>query len=372
MPSLPAGGTGAFTLTVALADCSAANGSAIVASANVTSATADPNPAPNNASSATIQVSNAPPAITANGALDTTVECATSYTDPGATAADACEGSVAVSSTSTVDVGHVGNYSVTYTAADQAGGQATPVVRSVHVADTTPPVVTVIGANPAAVECGTAFTDPGVTAADSCAGPLPVVTTGAVNAGAPGSYTLGSAATDPSGNTGMASRLVNVGDHTAPTITVVAPISLNPPDHKLHRFAIADLVRSVIDGCSPVGIADVTITKVTSDERDDDDACRKDDDDGHHDADDDDECHDGHDHETTAHDIAIRSDCRSVALRAERDGGGNGRVYTIFVHVTDVAGNRADAVVQVMVPLNPDFPTAIDDGPKLTVNSSCP
>src|SRR6185295_10378080 len=130
-----------------------------------------------------------------------------------------------------------------------------------------------------------------------------------------------------------------------PTITVVAPISLDPPDHKLHRFAIADLVRSVIDGCSPVGIADVKITKVTSDERDDDDACRKDDD---HDRDaaDDHECDHGHDHETTAHDIAIGSDCRSVTLSAERDGGGNGRVYTIFVHVTDVAGNRADAVVK--------------------------
>ena len=368
MPSLPAGGTGAFALTVALADCSAANGSAIVASANVTSATADPNPAPNNASSATIHVSNAPPEITANGALDTMVECATSYTDAAATATDACEGSVAVSSTSTVDVGHVGNYSVTYTAADQAGGQATPVVRSVHVADTMPPVVTVAGANPTALECGTAFTDPGATAADSCAGPLPVTTTGAVDAGAPGSYTLGYAATDPSGNTGMTSRLVNVGDHTAPTITVVAPISLNPPDHKLHRFAIADLVRSVFDGCSPVGIADVKITKVTSDERDDD-ACRKDHDD--HDADDDRECHDGHGHETTAHDIAITSDCRSVALSAERDGGGNGRVYTIFVHVTDVAGNRANAVVKVVVPRNPDFPV-IDDGPKFTVNSSCP
>jgi hypothetical protein len=195
------------------------------------------------------------------------------------------------------------------------------------------------------------------------------MTTGAVNAGAPGSYTLGYAATDPSGNTGMASRLVNVADHTAPTMTVVDPISLNPPDHKLHQFAIADLVRSVIDGCSPVGIADVKITKVTSDERDDDDACRKDDDD--HDADDGKECHDGHGHETTAHDIVIGSDCQSVALSADRDGGGNGRVYTIFVHVTDVAGNRADAIVKVMVPRNPHSP-AIDDGPKFTVNSSCP
>jgi hypothetical protein len=62
------------------------NASAINASANVASTTSDPNPAPNNAASVAVQVLNAPPVITANGALDMTVECATPFTDPGATA----------------------------------------------------------------------------------------------------------------------------------------------------------------------------------------------------------------------------------------------------------------------------------------------
>ena len=452
-PSLAVGATATFTLTVTLADCAAANGSTITASANVTSSTADPNPAPNNASSTSIQVSNPAPVITANGSLDTTVECATSYTDAGATAADMCQGTVGVTSSSTVDVGHVGNYAVTYNASDAAGSPATPVVRSVHVtdttapvvsvagpnpatlecgtafadlgataadscvgavsvstagtvdagtpgnytlgytatdpsgntgsasrlvtvSDTTPPVVTVLGANPATVECATSFADPGATAADVCAGPVPVLETGAVDVSTPGNYTLGYLATDPSGNTGSASRLVTVSDTTAPTIIVVDPITLSPPNHKLHSFAIADLVRSVIDACSQgLGIADVVITKVTSDEPDDDGACRKDDDDDDdHDADDDDECHHGHGHSRrpTEHDIAIGSDCRSVKLSAERDGFGNGRVYTIYVHVTDVAGNRSDAVVKVMVPRNPHFPTAIDDGPHFTAQSACP
>jgi GH35 family endo-1,4-beta-xylanase len=427
MPSLAAGGTAAFALTVSVADCSAANGSAITASANVTSATADPNPAPNNASSATIQVSNAAPVITANGPLDATAECATSYTDQGATATDSCEGAVAVGTTSTVDIGHVGNYSVTYTAADQAGNQASPVVRSVHVADTTVPVVTVtgpspimlecatafidmgataadscvgalsvstsgtvnagapgsytlgysatdpsgntgtasrvvnvsdtiapvvmvLGANPATVECGTAFADPGAAAADSCAGALPVMTSGAVNTGAPGSYTLGYAATDPSGNTGAASRVVTVRDTTAPTITVVAPITMDPPNHKYHAFAMADLVSAVTDGCGAgVGIASVVITKVTSDEPDN-------------------SCGDG----DTLHDIVIGSDCRSVQLRSERQGGGNGRVYTIYLHVVDAAGNRSNATVKAMVPANGSGKhPAVDDGPHQTVTSSC-
>jgi endo-1,4-beta-xylanase len=346
--SLPAGGSAAFTLTVALADCSAVNGSAIVASANVTSSTADPNLAPNNASSATIQVSNAPPVITANGALDMTIECATSFTDPGATAADMCQGPVPVTSSSTVNVSAVGHYAVTYNAVDAAGGQATPVVRSVHVADTIAPLVTVLGPNPATVECATAFVDPGATAADSCVGPLPVTTSGAVNVGVPGNYTLGYAATDPSGNTGMASRLVTVGDATAPTITVVAPITVMPPNHTYRTFTIAELVSKVKDSCDTgLGIADVVITKVSSDEPED-----------------------GIGDGNTLNDIVIGADCRSAKLRLERSMVGNGRVYTFTLQIEDTAGNQTTASVKVMVPPNGCADT-VDDGPQYTVPSTC-
>src|SRR5205823_9579795 len=119
------------------------------------------------------------------------------------------------------DVGHVGNYAVTYNASDAAGSPATPVVRSVHVTDTTAPVVSVTGPDPATLECGTAFVDLGATAADSCVGALSVATAGTVNAGAPGSYTLGYTATDPSGNTSAASRTVTVSDTIAPAVTVL-------------------------------------------------------------------------------------------------------------------------------------------------------
>jgi hypothetical protein len=190
--------------TVSLSDCSAPDASTIVASANVTSATGDPNPAPNNASTATVQVSNSAPVITESGPLNATVECATSYVDPGTTAVDACQGPVPVSTASALNNSQVGSYAVTYTAADQA----TPVVRAVNVTDTTPPVVSVIGANPMTIECAKPFVDLGATAADSCAGSLAVAETGTVNAGVPGSYLLGHAATDPSGNVGAASRAI--------------------------------------------------------------------------------------------------------------------------------------------------------------------
>ena len=350
-PSLAVGVSATFTLMVTLGDCAAANGSSIAASANVTSATADPNPAPNNAASASIQVSNPPPVIMANGALDMTVECATSFADPGATAADVCQGSVPVTSSSTVDVGHVGNYAVTYSAVDAAGGQAAPVVRSVHVADTTRPVVTVLGPNPATVECATPFVDPGATAADSCVGPLAVTVSGAVNTSMPGSYTLGYSAADPSGNTGMATRMVSVNDTIPPTIKVKGPFVLAPPDHKYDTFTIADLVKSVTDGCTPgIGIADAVITKVSSDEPEN-----------------------GVGDGNTFDDIVIGSDCRSAKLRVERSAAGNGRVYTVTLHVQDLAGNRSDATVKVLVPTSTcRDDTAVDDGPRYTVPSTCP
>jgi hypothetical protein len=39
-----------------------------------------------------------------------------------------------------------------------------------------------------------------------------------------------------------------------------------------------------------------------------------------------------------------------VLLRAERDGGGTGRVYTVYVTCADASGNLADAIVDVTVP----------------------
>jgi endo-1,4-beta-xylanase len=142
--SLAVGAVAQFALAVAVNDCSTPDTTTIVGSAKVTSTTADPNPAPNNAASANVQVSNPPPVITANGPLTTTVECATSYTDLSATAVDACDGPVPLSTTSNVNVNAVGTYAVSYNAVDSAGSPAATVVRSVQVTDTTPPQMSVV------------------------------------------------------------------------------------------------------------------------------------------------------------------------------------------------------------------------------------
>src|SRR5205085_2902863 len=139
-----------------------------------------------------------------------TVECHSGFTAPTATAFDGCDNhSVPVTSSGGVDANTPGMYEIIYKATDASDNDTEQRVR-VTVVDTTPPVITLNGANPMAAECHTSFTDPGATASDGCAGPLPVTITGAVNTNAVGTYTLTYSATDPSGNTGTAVRTVKV------------------------------------------------------------------------------------------------------------------------------------------------------------------
>jgi hypothetical protein len=51
-----------------------------------------------------------------------------------------------------------------------------------------------------------------------------------------------------------------------------------------------------------------------------------------------------------------------LRLRAERDGRGNGRVYTVWFTATDGQGGSCDGSVEVCVPRDPRHPVCIDDG----------
>jgi len=134
------------------------------------------------------------PVLTLLGAEGIEIECHTSFTDPGATAVDSCAGDLtsAIVVTGALNVNSPGTYTLHYNVSDPSGNSATEVTRTVVVVDTTKPVITLSGNASITVECHSAFSDPGATAADTCAGNLTsaIIVTGAIDANSPGTYTL--------------------------------------------------------------------------------------------------------------------------------------------------------------------------------------
>ncbi|HTB85717.1 MAG TPA: protease pro-enzyme activation domain-containing protein [Candidatus Sulfotelmatobacter sp.] len=86
------------------------------------------------------------------------------------------------------------------------------------VIDTLAPVITLNGAAVMTNELGSAFSDPGATAFDACAGTVPVTTNGTVNVNAVSTNVITYKAADGNGNTNTATRTVFVRDTTPPTI----------------------------------------------------------------------------------------------------------------------------------------------------------
>jgi hypothetical protein len=87
------------------------------------------------------------PVLTLIGANPLTHEAFTPFSDPGATALDACDGPISVTATSTVNANVPGTYAVGYSAHDVAGNGAS-LSRTVSVVDTTAPAIVSIGASP--------------------------------------------------------------------------------------------------------------------------------------------------------------------------------------------------------------------------------
>ena len=86
--------------------------------------------------------------------------------------------------------------------------------------DNVPPVITVIGDNPATVELGSTYSDAGASADDAFHGVTTVTSSGTVDVNTVGSYTITYTATDLDNNTATATRTVNVIDTTAPVVTI--------------------------------------------------------------------------------------------------------------------------------------------------------
>ena len=186
-----------------------------------------------------------PPVISLNGANPMTLECPTAYFEPGASVSDSFDPSPSLNITGTVDSHTPGTYTITYTAADDAGNTAS-ATRIVNVVDTTAPTIALSGTNPVTLECPVAYMEAGATASDLC-DPNPALNiSGAVDSHTPGVYTITYTATDDAGNTSTATRTVNVVDTTAPVVTLAGSATVTV---ECHLGTYTELSATALDAC---------------------------------------------------------------------------------------------------------------------------
>lgn len=161
------------------------------------------------------------PVITLNGdATITLLRNGAIYEELGATANDARDGEVSVTSLGNVDVTLLGDYIITYRAVDAAGNEAT-LTRTVSVVDGTKPVITLNGEATISISQGETYTDAGATAVDDSDGAVEVTTSGSVDTDTVGEYTITYHASDAAGNEATAiNRVITVVDATKPEITL--------------------------------------------------------------------------------------------------------------------------------------------------------
>lgn len=137
-----------------------------------------------------------------------------------------------------------------------------------------------------------------------------------------GAHTVSVSVSDGVATAVSCTSTITVADTVAPEIKSVkaTPNSLWPPNHKMKNVNVKVVAE---DACG-----DVTweIISVSSNESED-----------------------GNGDGNTAPDWVI-VDEDTVQLRAERSGGGSGRIYTITVEATDESGNSATDTVEVTVP----------------------
>ncbi len=132
---------------------------------------------------------------------------------------------------------------------------------------------------------------------------------------------------------------VRIDDQRPPTIVMrEEPLLLWPPNHKHHKVTPQMMIVSAEDACGvPIDVSGAVVVEVRSDEPDD-------------------AIGDGR----TIHDIRVTCP-NAVELRAERMGGGNGRVYTILYRLVADNGAGIEAEGRVFVPHDSSGRTVVED-----------
>lgn len=148
--------------------------------------------------------------LTLQGDPVVTIEKGDLFEDPGAVALADGGRTVKVKVTGQVDTQTPGTYTLCYRARYLLSSKE--ITRTVHVVDTRPPQLELVGGQQLTVSMGTAFEDPGFTAADNNGTDLTarVQSSGAVDHMKAGVYKLNYSVTDDKGRTTTVQRTVTV------------------------------------------------------------------------------------------------------------------------------------------------------------------
>lgn len=159
-----------------------------------------------------------PPVITLNKGTSVSVNIGSTFTDPGYTANDDCDGDLTQSVTveGSVNGYAYGTYTLTYRVKDLSGN-ACEIKRTVKVADISAPIITLSGESRSYIKVGTAYTEPGFAASDNIDGDLTskVQVSGSVDTSKMGTNTITYHVTDAYGNNTTVSRVVFVYEKQA-------------------------------------------------------------------------------------------------------------------------------------------------------------
>ena len=162
-----------------------------------------------------------PPVIILKGAPTIRISQNGKWEDPGVIVTDNADTEIPVTvGGDTVDTKTLGEYTITYDAADSSGNAAKQVTRKVIVVatgeDVEPPVVTLKGAAEVEVWQGYDYTEQGATARDGSTDVTSSIKIeGTVDTKTLGTYVLTYSVSDAAGNIGVATRIVKVVEEPA-------------------------------------------------------------------------------------------------------------------------------------------------------------
>lgn len=206
-----------------------------------------------------------PPFITLNGASSIQLYVNQTYTEAGARANDDIDGPIEVSITGTVNTSIAGVYTLTYSARDSAGNVSSVGRTITIIKDTSPPVITLNGANSIQLFVNQTYTEQGASAQDNVDGAVEVSVSGMVDTSIAGVYTLTYSASDNASNVTSVKRTITiVKDTSPPVITLNGESSINLFLNETYTEAGAS-AQDNVDGTVEVTIAGVVDTSTAGD-----------------------------------------------------------------------------------------------------------